>query len=93
MENLLTKTANQQDFSTELQKATDFYGDDLDTKSLSVQLSNLASHFTGSSAMIKLQDCLEYLRGLSDGVRFFAQKCARLLAFILCNVEIENIPA
>ena len=34
LENLLTKAANQQDFSTELQKVTDFYGDDLDTRSL-----------------------------------------------------------
>lgn len=41
---LLTKAANQ-DFSHELQKITNFYKDDLNPTSLSVQLTNLDSHF------------------------------------------------
>ena len=76
MENLLTKAVNQQDFSTELKKVTDFYGDDLDTKSLFVQLTNLASYFTGSSDTVTLQDCLKYLRSLSDdGHSFYSEVC------------------
>ena len=39
LQNLLMKTANQQDFHTELQKVTDFYEDDVDASSLAVQLS------------------------------------------------------
>ena len=76
LENLLTKAANQKDISTELQKVTDFYGDDLDTHSLSVQLTNLSSHFTGSSDTVTLKDCLEYLRSLSyDGCSFYLEVC------------------
>ena len=55
LENLLTKAANQNDFSTELQKVTYFYGYDLDTNSISVQLANLVSHFTGSSDIVKTE--------------------------------------
>ena len=83
IENLLTKAANQQDFSTELQKVTDFYGDDLDTRSLSVQLTNLASHFTGSSDTVTLQDCLEYLRSLSDGGRSFYSEVCQVVKLLL----------
>ena len=57
---LLTKVANQQDFFTELQKVTDFYAYDLDTSSLSVQLTNFASHFIGSSDTVILQDYLKH---------------------------------
>ena len=77
MENLLTKAANQQDLSTELQKITDFYGDDLDTNSLSVQLTNLASHFTSSS------DTIEYLRRLSDGDCFLYSEVYQVVKLLL----------
>jgi len=83
MENLLTKAANQQDFSTELHKVADFYGDDLDTQSLSVQLVNLGSHFSGSTDSITLQDCLEYLRGLSDGGRSFYSEVCQVVKLLL----------
>ena len=60
----------------ELQKVTDFYGDDLDTSSLSVQLTNFASHFIGSTDTVTLQDCLEYLRSLSEGgCSFYSEVC------------------
>ena len=81
LEGLLTKAANQQDFSDELQKITDFYKDDLNPSSLSVQLTNLGSHFDHGST-ITLQDCLQYLRQLSDDARcFYSEVCqvAKLL--------------
>ena len=83
IENLLTKAANQQDFSTELQKVTDFYGDDLDTSSLSVQLTNFASHFIGSTDTVTLQDCLEYLRSLSEGGRSFYSEVCQVVKLLL----------
>ena len=45
IENLITKAANQQDLSTELQKVTDFYRDHLDTSSLSVPTYQLCITF------------------------------------------------
>ena len=83
MENLLTKAVNQQDFSTELKKVTDFYGDDLDTKSLFVQLTNLASYFTGSSDTVTLQDCLKYLCSLSDDGRSFYSEVCQVIKLLL----------
>ena len=59
LEGLLTKAACQQDFTTEFQKVTDFYGDYLNTSSLSAQFATFASHFTDTSNPVTLNECLE----------------------------------
>ena len=82
LEGLLTKAANQQDFTQEFQKVTEFYGTDLNASNLSAQLTTLASQFTGSTDPVTLSDCLKYLRSLPEGNRsFFSEVCqvAKLL--------------
>ena len=77
LEDLLIKAANMQDFSVELQKITDFYKDDLNPSSLSVQLTNLGSYFGDVTSAITLQDCLQYLRHQMKLVAAFIVKYAR----------------
>lgn len=59
LEGLLIKAANQEDFTQEFQKVTEFYETDLNGSNLSVQLTTLASQFMGSSNPVTLSDCLE----------------------------------
>ena len=77
LEDLLIKAANKQDFSVELQKITDFYKDDLNPSSLSVQLTNLRSHFDDITSAVTFRDCLQYLRQLSDEAHcsFYSEVC------------------
>ena len=44
------------------------YADDLNASSLSAQLAAFASHFSDTSNAVTLNDCLEYLQSLSDGL-------------------------
>ena len=64
LEGLLIKVANQQDFSTEFQKVTEFYADDFNASSLSAQLTAFASPFPDTSKPVTLADCLDYLQSL-----------------------------
>jgi len=83
LEGLFIKAANQQDFLDELQKITDFYKDDLNSSSLSVQLTNFGSHFDDVTSTVTLQDCLQYLRQLSDEARCFYSEVCQMVKLLL----------
>jgi len=59
LEALLTKEANQQDFTQEFDNVTGFYGGDFNASSLLAQLTTLASQFTESANPVTLCDYIK----------------------------------
>ncbi len=87
LEALLLKAANQQDFSSELEYVTAFYGDDFDQSELSAQLRVFGASFTKegqhSELETTLQEALEFLWSLSEGQRVFFKQVCFLASLIL----------
>lgn len=83
LEWLLVTAANQQCFEAYFQQVTSFYKDDFKPVELGAQLLNLGTWFLKErQKSVSLQDCLQYLRSLSDGQRsFYSEVCclARLI--------------
>ena len=59
LEDLLIKAANQQDFTQEVLKVTEFYGPDLNASNQSARLTTLASQFTGSTDPVTLYEAYQ----------------------------------
>ena len=83
LESLLITAANKGDYGAYFQQVTSFYTDDINPVQLDAQLQNCGTWFsTDKPRRVSLQDCLQYLRSLSDAQRsFFSEVCsvARLI--------------
>ena len=55
LEELLTKLANKEDYTTELQEVLAFYGDDFDASELSTQLEVFSSGFTSENERVTIK--------------------------------------
>ena len=75
LEELITKAANNSDYTTELKEVLSFYSNDFDATKLSTQLEVLSASFT-TDEHTSLKDVLTFLRTLSTGQRsLFNQVC------------------
>ena len=66
-EQLLLKCVRKEDYKTELETVTDFYGNDLNKMNLKLQLESLAANFDyeGNAADIVLSDVIKYFSSMS----------------------------
>ena len=83
LEELLTKSANKEDYTTELQEVLAFYGDDFDASELSTQLEVFSSGFTSENERVTIKQIIFFLRSLSVGQRAFYKQVCRIAHIIL----------
>ena len=78
LEELLTKAANKEDYTIELQEVLPFYGDDFDTTELSTQLEVFSSGFTSQSKRVTIREIILFLQTFSVGQRAFYKQVCRI---------------
>ena len=85
LEELLTKAANKEDYSKELEAVVSFYGDDFDNKELSTQLEIFSSTFIRENEQqrITLREAIKSLHDLSAGHRTFYKQVCQVVKLIL----------
>ena len=84
LERLLIKAANNAPCDDCLNEVVSFYRDDFNPTELTTQLKLLGTHFSEqNSTSVTFQDCLQYLRSLSDAQRSFYTEVCVLVRLIL----------
>ena len=84
-EQLLLKCVRKEDYKTELETVTDFYGTDLNKMNLKLQLESLAANFDieGNAADIVLSDVIKYFSSMSVRERKWLKEVESLLKLVL----------
>ena len=84
-EQLLLKCVRKEDYKTELETVTDFYGNDLNKMNLKLQLESLAANFDyeGNAADIVLSDVIKYFSSMSVRERKWLKEVESLLKLVL----------
>ena len=84
-EQLLLKCVRKEDFKTELETVTDFYGTDLNKMNLKLQLESLAANFDceDNAADIVLSDVIKYFSSMSVRERKWLKEVESLLKLVL----------
>ena len=82
LESVLVKTANQNDYSTELQQVVSFY-EDFDKPLLETQLQIFSSKYVDATSKVSLKEIFDYLRTLTEDQRVFFSQVNHLAKLIL----------
>jgi len=86
LQEVLLKCAHGEDYNSELQTISDFYGSDFDPAQLGIQLQLLAAHFEtmkNDQGKITFREIVEYLQSLSVAQRSFYSQVAILVSLVL----------
>ena len=80
LESLIVSATNCETFDQQLKKVVEFYNNDLNSSTLSVQLQNLGSWFKEKSERFVLKDCIEAMQDIClQRRKNFSVKFAQLL--------------
>ncbi len=82
LEELLLKSANNKDYSVELQEVLKLYDDDFNEVELTTQLKIFTEKFS-TSGNVTLREAIDYLKSLSDGQKQFFQQVCRIAQLFL----------
>ena len=85
LQEILLKCVHGQDYKSELQTVTEFYGNDFDSTQLAIQLQLLATHFETmkDQGKITFRETVEYLQSLSVAQRIFYSQVIILVSLVL----------
>ena len=76
LESLIVSATNCETFDQQLKKVVEFYNNDLNSSTLSVQLQNLGSWFKEKSERFVLKDCIQAMQDMSAAQKeFFSEVC------------------
>ena len=82
LEDVLVKAANGDPYKEELKAVHDFYGDDFDLSSLSVQLQSLSSFFSRRER-ITIGDCVAEIQSMTAAQQSYFSEVCKLIRLIL----------
>jgi len=92
LQNLLIKAANKECFEDELKATTSFYGTDLESSSLQVQLETLSHQFSQhESGKANLQDIINYIKRFSIPERQICSQIVKIVKLILVNPSTNAV--
>ena len=89
LEELLLKSANNKNYSVELQEVLKFYEDDFNELELTTELKIFSAKFS-TNGNVTLREAIDYLKSLSDGQKQFFHQVCRIAQLILVSYALHQ---